>query len=362
MDETGRRLSDLETPALWGDLRRMEENIGRLAGFLAEAGVNWRPHVKGIRSPGIAQMAIDAGAIGATCATVAEAEVMAAGGITDILIANQVVGPWKTERLARLRKRADVKVAIDGAANLAELGAAARAAGVELGAVIELNVGMERAGVAPGQPALELARLASETPGLRLRGLMGWEGHTRPIEDLDARGAAIADAMKLLADTAALCREHGLPVEIVSAGGSGTYYAGARQPGITEIQAGGAVFCCCRCLDWGVDAKPALFVRATVTSRPAPNRVIHDAGFKLLPTAYGAYRPLDLSGIREIKASAEHGIIELETANDALAVGDALDLTVGYGDATVFLHDRLYGVRDGTVEVVWEIPGRANRD
>ena len=358
---TGHRrpLAEIETPALWVHLDRLDANIQRLARFFAEAGVHWRPHVKGLRVPAIARRVVDAGAIGMTCATVGEAAVMADSGITDLLIANQVVGPQKTERLACLQRNADVKAAVDSEANIAELGAAGCAAGTEIGVVVELNVGMNRAGIAPGPPALELARLVHDTPGLRLRGLMGWEGHTRPIEDLDARREAILAAMQRLTDTATLCRDDGLCVDIVSAGGSGTHYAAALHPGITEIQAGGAVFCCTLCVDWGVETEPALFVRGTVTSRPAPDRIIVDAGFKTLPSAHAAPRPVGLTGVREVKSSAEHGVFELEAANDTVRVGDQLDFFVGYGDATVFLHDRLHGVRNGAVETVWEIPPRA---
>jgi D-serine deaminase-like pyridoxal phosphate-dependent protein len=283
---------------------------------------------------------------------------MAAAGISDILIANQIVGPHKAARLAHLQRNADVKVSVDNPSNVHELGAAASAIGVEVGVVVELDTGMQRAGVAPGGPAVELSCLVHQTPGLRYRGLMTWEGHTRSIADLDERRRVIEGAIGLLAESVEMCRQAGLPVDIVSCGGSGTYYVAAFQAGVTEIQAGGAIFGDVTYQKWGVETTPCLFVRATVTSHPAPDRLIVDAGFKALPQWVGEPRPVGLAGVKGMSMSAEHGILTLEAPDSALQVGDALDFILGYGDATLFLHDQLYGIRDGRVEVVWAIQGR----
>src|SRR5690606_5484415 len=141
----------------WVDLARLERNIHCVAEELAGAGVSWRPHIKGIKVPAIAHKLVAAGAIGVTCGKLGEAEVMAAAGIRDMLVANQVVGPHKVARLAALQRHADVKVAVDSAENVVEIGRAASAIGVEAGLVIEVNTGMDRAGVLPGQPVLALA-------------------------------------------------------------------------------------------------------------------------------------------------------------------------------------------------------------
>jgi D-serine deaminase-like pyridoxal phosphate-dependent protein len=358
VSEVGFKKSELDTPVLWVDLDLMQSNIAHLAAYFERAGVNWRPHMKGIKVPAIAHKAIASGAIGVTCAKLGEAEVMAAAGIQDILIANQIVGRTKVARLANLRRQADVKVVVDDERNIAELGEAARTKGVELGVLVELDVGMHRAGVAPGQPALELSRLVHETPGLRYRGLMAWEGHTRAVDDLNLRRQAIEKAIALLIGSVELCRDAGLPVDIVSAGGGGTFYVTAFQPGVTEIQAGGAIFGDVLYQKWGEETKPSLFVRTTVTSRPAPDRIIFDAGFKTLPKWIGTPQPVGLPGVKEMRTSAEHGVVTLETPAPTVQVGDAFDFIVGYGDSTVFLHDNLYGVRDGVVEVVWDIQGR----
>jgi D-serine deaminase-like pyridoxal phosphate-dependent protein len=355
MTKIGRPRTELDTPALWVDLPALDANIQRLAGDCQSAGVGWRPHVKGIKVPAIVHRAMAAGAIGVTCAKVGEAEVMVAAGIRDLLIANQAVGPQKVARLVHLRRRADVKVAVDNPANVDRLDRAALDAGVELGVVVEIDVGMHRAGVAPGQPSLDLARRVHQTGGLRFQGLMAWEGHARRVQDLAQRRAVIEEAIGLLAYSADLCRRDGLPVSIVSAGGTGTYHVTASLPGVTEIQAGGGIFGDVSSRHWGVGTQPALYVQTTVTSRPAPDRVIVDAGFKTLPRWHSAPEAVDLPGVRSFDTSAEHGMLILEAPNRDLRVGDRLDFLVGYGDETVLLHDRLYAVRDEFVEVVWPV-------
>jgi D-serine deaminase-like pyridoxal phosphate-dependent protein len=358
MSEIGRPKDQLDTPALWVDLDKMEANIETLAAHFNEAGVQWRPHTKGIKVPAIAHRALRAGAIGITCAKLGEAEVMAAAGIGDILVANQVVGPRKIERLVRLSRHADVKVAVDNPANIEEIGMAATSGNTTVSVLVELNTGMDRAGVSPGQPALELSRLAHATPGIHYRGLMAWEGHAVRIQDVEEKRRIIEKAVGQLQETVALCRDAGLPVEIVSGGGSGTYKITPFLDEITEIQAGGAIFSDVANRNRHVETDPALFLRATITSRPAPDRIIYDAGFKALPTWFGDPQPLGLDHIEEIRTSAEHGKIVLSTPNDAPEVGYGLDFVIGYGDVTVFMHDVLYGVRNDIVETEWVIAGR----
>jgi D-serine deaminase-like pyridoxal phosphate-dependent protein len=357
MTEIGLRKEELDTPALWVDLERMERNIAAVAGELAAAGVAWRPHIKGIKVPAIAHQLLRAGAIGVTCAKVGEAEVMAAAGIRDILIANQVVGPQKVTRLAALQRHAEVKAAVDHADNVAAIGAAAVAAGVEVGLVVEVDTGLARAGVLPGQPVVDLACRVAGAAGVRFRGVMTWEGHNLELKDPEAKRQGIEASIGQLLESAELCRRQGLPVEIVSGGGSGTYGITAHLAGMTEIQAGGAIFCDQSYQQWGVALESALYIQARVTSRPARDRVICDAGFKASSRGFPAPRPVDYPDATCV-LSAEHGIIRLARPDGRLRVGDVFDLEVGYADATVHQHDRLYGVRGGVVEVVWEVQAR----
>lgn len=351
--------TEVDTPVLWVDLDRLEQNIATLAHHFRRAGVHWRPHTKGMKIPAIAHKLLAAGASGITCAKLSEAEVMVAAGITDILIANQITGKHKLPRLANLCRQADVKVAVDSAHNVAALGAAAVTYGAAIDVLIELNCGMERAGVQPGAAVLALARQIAQTPGVRLRGLMTWEGHTLDLREPTEKRRAIEQSIDRITSSAELCRRHGIPVEIVSCGGSGTYQITPFLPGVTEIQAGGAIFCDVTYQGWGVDLQPALFVQTTVTSRPNPYRIICDAGFKSLPGYDAPPAPLGLAQkVQKVISSAEHGALELDSPNETLQVGELLDFVVGYGDGTVYLHDVMVGVRNGLVECIWPILGR----
>jgi D-serine deaminase-like pyridoxal phosphate-dependent protein len=358
MSQIGIRKCDLDTPALWVDLDRLERNITALARHFRAAGVAWRPHTKGIKVPAIAHKMLAAGARGITCAKLGEAEVMAAAGIGDILVANQIVTPQKIMRLAHLRKHADVKVAVDCVENAQAIAAAASAHGIEIGVLIEVNTGMDRCGVPPGAPTLALAQHIHNLPGLRLLGLMTWEGHTLELSDPEAKRKAVEHSINQVLQTAQLCRTQDIAIDVISAGGSGTYKLTSNIQGVTEVQAGGGIFCDMAYQGWGVDLEPALFVRATIISRPAPTRIILDAGFKTLPRGFATPKLLGVEYVKSSVYSAEHGVITLTESNDVLKVGDAIDIIVGYSDATIFAHDVLYGVRGDEVEVVWVIQGR----
>ncbi|MAG35095.1 MAG: amino acid aldolase or racemase [Dehalococcoidia bacterium] len=361
-DLIGQPVEELDTPALLVDLDVMEGNIRRMAAYFAEHGVSWRPHTKGVKVPEFAQQELAAGAIGVTCAKLGDAEAMAAGGVDNILIANQIVGQRKLERLVALvHGGTTVIVAIDSADHALALDAAAQAAGVQLNVVVELNVGMDRSGVLPREPAVALARQVHELPGLTLRGLMGWEGHAADILDPAAKRQAIEAAIGTLVATAERCRAAGLPCEIVSCGGTHTYQITATLPGITEVQAGGGIFCDMEYSRW-VDHPIGLSLLASVVSRPDPQRIIVDSGFKALGRPMTDPCPRDLDGVTSIGLSAEHGTIGLDAPNDAVRIGDKIEIYAGYGDMTVFLHDELYGVRNGQVEAIWPVfPRRSFR-
>ena len=349
----------LDTPALIVDLAAMERNIARMAETFARAGVNWRPHTKGQKVPAIAHKLVKAGAIGVTCAKVGEAEVMVAAGIGDILIANEVIGEPKLRRLVNLLPHADVAVCVDSETGISQLEAAAAAKSVRPRVLVEVDTGMQRCGVAPGEPALALARRVHESPHLRFAGLMAWEGHTVAMPDADAKRNEVVLAIGRLTATADLCREAGLAVEIVSCGGTGDYTISAFRPGITEVQAGGGIWCDIHYREhMGVDHEFAMRVLTTVVSRPTPTRVVVDAGFKTMSAQPARPEAVSLSGVASLQLSAEHGRIELEQPNERLGVGDKLEFIVGYTDSTVVLHDTLYGIRDGRVEVAWPIAGR----
>ena len=354
----GQSILDLDTPVLLLDLDLYEGNVRRLAEYCAAAGVSWRPHAKGQKAPALVHKEIAAGAIGCTVAKVSEAEVMAASGITNILIANEIVGRPKALRLAALTRHADVTCLVDSTAALEDLDAAAGEFGTIIPVLVEVNTGMDRCGVEPGQPVVELARRVSEYPHLRFRGVQTWESHTIGIKDPVEKEEAVAAAVRKLTDSAQLCRQAGLDVEIVSAGGSADYYFSARQPGITEIEAGGAVLMDIYYETRGVKHDFAMTVMSTVVSRPVPTRIVTDAGKKTMSWHEAIPRPKSVSGVKSVKLSAEHGAIELDEPNGDIKVGDRFEWIIGYSDTTTCLHDELVAHRGGRVEAIWPILGR----
>ena len=350
----------LDTPALLVDLDILEGNIARMARTIVhEAGVQWRPHIKGIKTPAIAHLLLEAGALGLTCAKLGEAEVMAAAGIRDLLVANQIVGAQKIARLVNLRRHADVAVAVDSFENALALDRAALAKGVQLRVVIEVDTGMQRAGVAPGAATVSLARQLAGLEGLHFAGVMTWESPALRVKDLGERKTLIAGLLGQLTDTAGQCREAGLPVEIVSCGGTGTYWLSAFHPGVTEIQAGGGIFNdLVYCRQLGLDHPFALTVLSTVTSRPTPTRIICDAGKKTMSGDSALPEALGLPQVLSLGLSAEHGKLELAAPSATPRLGDQLEFIPGCVDTTVVLHDELYGIRKGMVEAVWPLLAR----
>lgn len=358
-DRIGLPKTALDTPALLVDLDVMEANIALIAATCRDSGVGWRPHIKGQKTPEIARMELAAGAIGVTCAKLGEAEVMAEAGIRNILIANQIVGAAKVQRLIGLLDHADPIVAVDSVANATELAMAAQARGRRLEVVIEVDIGMKRAGVAPGQPAVALANAIGELPALRLRGVLAWESHAVAIADPAAKEKTVAEAIALLTASADACRQAGHGMDIVSCGGTGTFPYCVRQPGVSEVQVGGGIFGDIYYRHhYHVDFPCALTVMATVTSRPTPTRIVLDTGKKSLSGDAAMPQPIDLADMRTLRLSAEHATIELDGANDAVRVGDRLEFMVGYADTTVHLHEEMVAIRRGRVEAVWRVAAR----
>ncbi len=350
---------DLDTPALCLDIEVVEGNIRRMAGCFAGSPVRLRPHTKTHKSPMLAQMQLAAGAIGVTCAKLGEAEVMAASGIKDILIANEVIGAGKIARLVNLAAYTEVMVAVDEGGNVAELDAAAQAVGVRLRVLIEVDIGMNRCGAAPGQPALDLARQIAASPGLRLEGLMGYEGHTVMIRDPQARRQKCEESVDLLVRTADLLRRQGIPVPIVSSGGTGTYFITGCYPGITELQVGSYITMDSQYREEvGIDFAYGLTVLATVISTRGDDLAITDAGLKALTRDFGLPLVADLPGWELVALSEEHGHLRRREDGPSLKPGDKVRLVPNHGCTTINLHDEYHVIRRGVLEAVWPIAGR----
>jgi D-serine deaminase-like pyridoxal phosphate-dependent protein len=359
----GRSVAEIDTPALLLDLDRFEANSRRLAATLSAGGKGWRPHSKGHKSPWIAHRQLEHGAIGVTCGKVGEAEVMVEHGIRSVLVANELAAAVKLERVARLLDQAEVIVCADHPAHVRLASTVGEAMGVEIPMLVDLDIGMERTGARPGRDGLELARLIDRAPGVRFAGLMGYEGHVLTLWPVEERRRATSEAIAGLVETARLIEADGLAVGIVSGGGSGNHVEAAAIPGLTELQAGGACFMDrfygdeCHLTELGFEY--ALSILTTVTSRPQPDRVIVDAGFKTvstrdeMPTLVEGRDDLALNYL-----SAEHGSFRLLPGGSGPAIGDRLVLRPDYHDTTTFRHDAFVGVREGRVAEVIPLLGR----
>lgn len=354
----GAPIEDLDTPALLIDLDILESNIERMAHTFREAGVNWRPHTKALKIPALAHKLQRAGANGITCSKLSEAETMVAAGIHDILITTPVVGRQKLVRLACLARQADPIVVVDCMEHVETLDEIASAYDVKLRVLVEVDNGAHRCGVQPGLQTIALAKEVHRCAYLRLAGVMAWESHTLGVKPMEEKRARVEHAVRLLVETAQQCRTAGLPIEIVSCGGTGTYWITSFVPGVTEIQAGGGIYGDVFYRTLGVDHPYAMTVIATVVSRPTATRIVTDAGFKAMGTAQALPEAKGMGRVRSVKISAEHGVIEMKVPTTTISVGDKLEWYVGYTDSTTFLHDTLFGTRGGIVEVAWPIWGR----
>jgi D-serine deaminase-like pyridoxal phosphate-dependent protein len=348
------RVRDLETPALLVDLDAMDSNLNRMARFYRDRRVKLRPHFKNHKAPLLAWKQLEAGAVGITCANLREAEVLISHGVRSILIANEIAGETKINRFADLSRHADLIVAVDNPSVVSDIARIARNRKTALSVLVDIDIGLNRCGVQPGEPALHLARLAVEK-SLRFRGLMGYEGHLQALQPGPERDGLVRAGDKSLVDSRRLIEEEGIPVEIVSTGGTGTYEVAGDYEGIIEIQAGSYLLMDNMYLLRGSTYLRSLTLLATVISRPQPDRAVLDCGVKHLSAERGLSTVKDIEGA-EIKAQhAEHCLLEITRPDVRLEVGRKIELWVHYSDATVNLHDRMYGVRNAEVEDEFKI-------
>ncbi len=335
--------ADLHTPALLLDMGVMEVNLERMAAFFANKTIQLRPHFKNHKCIALAERQLRAGAVGITCATLREAQVLVDYGIQSILMANEIAGEAKIRQFINLARQADVILAID---NIQTVQALAKH-GVPLNVVVDIDVGLGRTGVRTGQEALWLAQQAIRN-GLVFRGLMGYEGRISSV-------AGCESAMAKLVACRRLIEENGITVGMVTAGGTGSYSIVGQYPGITEVQAGSYIVMDADYHRICPDFDPVLSVLSTVISVTKGHRFVVDAGIKTLSSDRGMPTLKGLPGARLRKLDAEHGIIDILDPCLEVEIGDRIELAVHYGDATVNLHDRMYGVRGDSVEEVFRI-------
>ena len=362
--DVGTPVEEIDTPALVVDLDPYERNLDRMASALAGTPVRLRGHAKTHKCPVVALHQIARGAVGACCQKVSEAEAMLYGGVRNILVSNQIVGARKIARLVGLAKQAapgDVAVCVDDPANARDLDEAAGAAGVRLPVLVEINIGMNRCGVEPGEPALALARHVAAQRSLRFAGLQAYHGRAQHIVELSKRRETMEVAIGHVRTTVDLLKRHGLGCETVSGAGTGTYRFEAESGVYTEIQAGSYPFMDAdykRVQGFPSEFENALFVLATVMSRAAPDRAVVDAGLKALAVDSGLPVVRGRSDIEVQRVSDEHGLLRLGDPALPLRIGDRLWLIPGHCDPTINLYDWYVAVRGGRVEALWPITAR----
>jgi D-serine deaminase-like pyridoxal phosphate-dependent protein len=357
----------LQTPALLIDLDALERNVERMAVWCTANGIALRPHAKTHKSVAIARLQLDAGAVGICTATIGEAEAMAAGGITGLLITSPAVGTAKIRRLMALARLApDLMIVVDAAENVAALADAAAAEGVVLNLVVALDVGLHRIGAKTPADALALAQLIAQCESLVFAGVHAYAGGLQHVADYETRRQGAAESHQAIAQFLAMLRDAGLPPPMVSGAGTGTHEMDARSGVFTEMQAGSYIF-----TDVEYDevslrrdaARPfesALFVRTTVLSANHAGFVTTDAGTKRF--SMGGAMPRVAQGAALTASYGfmgdEHGCLSFARPEDCLPVGSALEVVPPHCDPTVNLYDVFHMVRGDRLVDIWPVSAR----
>jgi D-serine deaminase-like pyridoxal phosphate-dependent protein len=342
------RISDLDTPAVVCDLDVMERNLTDMAAHCRNIGIPLRSHTKSHKIPEIAHRQMALGAVGICCQKLGDAEVMVAAGLKDILIPYNIVGPLKVERLIRLVRRATMTVAVDSEETATGLSDGAKAAGVAIRVIVELDTGSKRCGVQSPVEARDLVRKIVRLPGLDFQGIMTYPSRV--------------EAKSFLDETVALIQADGTPVRMISGGGTG-HEAISKEIGCTEARSGSYVWESLTRIhgsnDLNAERCPVRVV-CTVVSTPAPGRIIIDGGMKTFasypPKPYGhcvEHPELKIYGM-----SVEHGHVDSSESSHKFRVGERLTFIPLHQEMCLNLHDELVGVRGDHVELVWPVAGR----
>ena len=352
-----RSIFDLPSPVLLLDWPTAQRNIQQAADFVQDKHVRLRPHFKSHKCVPLAREQLAAGGcVGFTTATVEEASVLVAGGVEDVLVANQVAGDAKVQRLVELAQKATVRVIVDDASNTRPLGDAASKAGTQIGVLLEVDIGNHRCGVPPGSATLAMARELTQIEGVRFDGLHAYHGHVVNMFDLSKRDAAARETMQQAIETRRLGESHGIACPILSGAGASTYHIVGEMEGVDELQIGTYVT-----MDWSYKKRApqfdiALTVLATVVSAH-PDHFVLDVGVKGVAHEYG---PPQILGHPELEIPVFRGEENtiVRAKNHGKRVGDRVHVSPSHACATCNLHQQMV-VRDGLeVKEVWPISAR----
>lgn len=363
----GMREEDIQTPCLILDLDALERNIRKMGEYAKAHNMRHRAHGKMHKSVDVLRLQQElGGAVGVCCQKVSEAEVFARGGIKDILVTNEVRDPDKIDRLARLPKYgARIIVCVDDVANVADLSAGAQKHETTIECLVEIDCGAGRCGVTTASAVVEIAKAIDAAPGLRFTGLQAYQGAMQHMDSYEDRKAKLDAAIAQVKEAVEALKAEGLKPELVSGGGTGSYYFESNSGVYNELQCGSYAFMDAdygrihdkdgRRIDKG-EWENALFILTSVMSHAKPGKAICDAGLKAqsvdsgLPFIYGR------DDVKYIKCSDEHGVID--DPDNVLKVNEKLRLVPGHCDPTCNVHDWYVGVRNGKVETLWPVSAR----
>ena len=363
----GMREQDIQTPCLILDLDALEHNIKKMGDYAKAHGMRHRAHGKMHKSVDVLRLQEKlGGAVGVCCQKVSEAEVFACGGIKDVLVSNQVRDPAKIDRLARLPKYGSrIIVCVDDVTNVADLSAGAVKHGTTLECFVEIDCGAGRCGVKTAADVVAIAKAINAAPNLKFTGIQAYQGAMQHIDKFEDRKAKLDAAIAQVKESVDALEAAGLKPELVSGGGTGSYYFESNSKVYNELQCGSYAFMDAdygRVLDQNgkrIDQgewKNALFILTSVMSHAKADKAICDAGLKAQSVDSGLPFIFGRDDVKYIKCSDEHGVIDDPKA--VLKINEKLRLVPGHCDPTCNVHDWYVGVRNGVVEVVWPVSAR----
>ena len=365
---TGVSKWDLDTPALCVDLDAFEQNIATMRKKLAAMNVASRPHAKTHKCPAVAKLQLAGGSIGIWAAKISEAEVFSAHGIEPILMTTSNVTANKIRRAMAIRKKHRQFIqAVDYPQNARDLNDAAREAGIVADVVVDVAIGT-RSGIPAGEQALALAQLVDKLPGLKLRGIISYDGGAQHIKGFTNRRDQSLKRFEPSVDTLERLKRSGLSTEIFSGGGTGTYNILPKVSGVTDVQVGSYIFMDCQYLEIGgesndevyTDFASSLTVLSTVLNTYFEKSITTDAGAKALTLNKPGPWVIGEKGFAYNAGSDEFGVIKYEKAEKTYKVGDKLELIAPHCDPVVNEYDQMYAIRKDRVEAVWPIEARGH--
>ena len=359
--------ADIQTPCLVLDLDALERNIRKMGDYAKAHGMRHRVHGKMHKSVDVAKLQVElGGACGVCCQKVSEAEVFARGGITDVLVSNQVRDPAKIDRLARMPKLgARTICCVDDLTNVADLSAGATAHGTQIECLVEIDCGAGRCGVTTTPEVVEIAKAIDAAPGLKFAGLQAYQGAMQHMDSYEDRREKIAIAVAMVSDAMDALAAEGLDCDIVGGGGTGSYYFESNSGVYNELQCGSYAFMDAdygrildkdgKRIDQG-EWENALFLLTSVMSHAKADKAIVDAGLKAQSVDSGLPVIFGRTDVEYVKCSDEHGVVA--DPDGVLAINEKLKLVPGHCDPTCNVHDWYVGVRDGKVETLWPVSAR----